>query len=468
MSKKPVQDNSNPFLSIDKSRFAKNPGERNQRGETYIRNKSLGKLAKKAQAEAGSGADEKAGDYFTSLMNMGGVAKMKDSPKVNKSAIAKPASKKEPNEEIPAERAKELNEACNAYSVEEASDFSDFDIEDMAMEAIFAEPQVDLEPVKNLNASSASTRASTRASSQASTQASTRAKQSRQDLGALPEKSRPAQNSQPTSGGTMSAMLSAVTVKEAPKLEQEDISADKTQEEKLLSEYLSSANKESAGQRFAASETKSVSSKKHTPASFTGLADFDPESEEHVFSQAMQQVAPLAGKGREVVPEPERPSGQIFPDNPLQDFLDGKVEFSLEFTDEYLEGHVLGLDPAVIGKMRAGSFSYEAHLDLHGLNAPQAFDALVTFIRASYQRGRRSVLLIPGRGKNSPDGTGILRDKMQEWLTQDPLKRVVLAFCTALPKHGGPGALYVLLRKLKKSRGKIMWDRRPSDPDLFV
>ena len=221
----------------------------------------------------------------------------------------------------------------------------------------------------------------------------------------------------------------------------------------------------SAGQ--SSSSQNSFGSQK-TPSAFNALAEFDPDSEEHVFSQAMQQVAPLAGKGRAVVPEPERPASQIFPDNPLQDFLDGKVEFSLEFTDEYLEGHVLGLDPAVIGKMRAGSFSYEAHLDLHGLNAPQAFDALVTFIRASYQRGRRSVLLIPGRGKNSPDGTGILRDKMQEWLTQDPLKRVVLAFCTALPKDGGPGALYVLLRKLKKSRGKIMWDRRPSDPDLFV
>ena len=115
MSKKPVEDSSNPFLNIDKSRFAKNSGERNQRGQTYIRNKSLNKLAKKAQSEAGSGADEKAGDYFNSLMSMGGVAKMKASPKLNKSASAKPESKKTPSDEIPAEWAKQLNEAPNTH-----------------------------------------------------------------------------------------------------------------------------------------------------------------------------------------------------------------------------------------------------------------------------------------------------------------------------------------------------------------
>jgi len=39
------------------------------------------------------------------------------------------------------------------------------------------------------------------------------------------------------------------------------------------------------------------------------------------------------------------------------------------------------------------------------------------------------------------------------------LKRVVLAFSTAIPKHGGAGAVYVLLRKYKRSRGKILWER---------
>ena len=82
---------------------------------------------------------------------------------------------------------------------------------------------------------------------------------------------------------------------------------------------------------------------------------------------------------------------------------------------------------------------------------------------ASYTMGKRHLLLVTGRGKNSPDGRGILRDEVQTWLTREPLRRVVLAFVTAQPRDGGAGALYVLLRKFKKSLGKVQWDRLPKD-----
>ncbi len=52
----------------------------------------------------------------------------------------------------------------------------------------------------------------------------------------------------------------------------------------------------------------------------------------------------------------------------------------------------------------------------------------------------------------------MLKEELKTWLTRDPLKRVVLAFVTALPRHGGAGALYVLLRKYKKIKGKVRWE----------
>ena len=104
---------------------------------------------------------------------------------------------------------------------------------------------------------------------------------------------------------------------------------------------------------------------------------------------------------------------------------------------------------------------------MHGMNAQQAFDALVGFFRAAYFKGQRTVLVVPGRGLNSPHGISILREKVQEWFTQEPLKRVILAFCTAKPSDGGAGALYVLLRKFRKGEGKIHWERKPVDPDLI-
>ncbi|NHZ45248.1 Smr/MutS family protein [Nitratidesulfovibrio liaohensis] len=194
-----------------------------------------------------------------------------------------------------------------------------------------------------------------------------------------------------------------------------------------------------------------------------------PPDEDNLFSKAMSGVRTLAGKGREVPPETApREAAAPAVGHPLQDFMDGTVEFALEFTDEYLEGHVVGLDALTVGKLRAGQYSPEGHLDLHGMNALQAYEAMIGFMRAAYHKGMRTVLVIPGRGKNSPDGMGVLREKVQAWLTHDPFKRVVLAFCTAQPSHGGAGALYVLLRKYKKSRGKIQWDRTPTDADLFL
>ena len=187
-----------------------------------------------------------------------------------------------------------------------------------------------------------------------------------------------------------------------------------------------------------------------------------------LFFKAMLGVAPVNGKGRDVaVPAaPAKVSPLHDPAKALREVLEGKVEFALHHTDEYLEGYVVGVDPLVLSRLRAGQFSPEKHLDLHGMNATQAHDALTWFIKDAYQRGLRTVVVVTGRGKNSPDGVGVLRPLLQQWLSREPFKRVVLAFCTAKAHDGGPGAVYVLLRKYKKSRGKIMWERTPSDEDF--
>ncbi len=196
---------------------------------------------------------------------------------------------------------------------------------------------------------------------------------------------------------------------------------------------------------------------------------FDHEAEGDVFSRAMADVAPLPAKGRAVALEPAPQSVSSFePSNPLQDLVDGKVEFSLSGTDEFMEGHVVGLDLLTVGKLQARHYSPEAHIDLHGLNSEQAFQHMVGFFRSAYYKGVRTALVVTGRGLNSPNGVPVLRFKVQQWLTQEPFRRVVLAFCTAKREDGGPGALYVLLRKYRKNSGKVRWDAMPADPDLFL
>ena len=191
--------------------------------------------------------------------------------------------------------------------------------------------------------------------------------------------------------------------------------------------------------------------------------------EDLLFAKAMQGVAPVTTKGRDV-PMPAtgngKPAPPVDPAKALRDLLEGRLEFALYHSDEFMEGHVVGIDPMIPVRLRAGQFSPEANLDLHGQNAEQAHTSLTWFIKNAYQRSLRTVLVVTGRGKNSPDGVGVLRPLLQRWLSKDPFKRVVLAFCTAKSGDGGPGAVYVLLRKYKKSRGKIVWEYSPSDDDF--
>lgn len=198
----------------------------------------------------------------------------------------------------------------------------------------------------------------------------------------------------------------------------------------------------------------------------------DAPGEGDVFTRAMAGVKPLSNrnKGREVLTEPSV-APPAFEDDAtvareqawvaeyLRNLVQGNVEFELTYSEEYMRGHIQGLDRRVLEKLKAGRFSVEAHLDLHGLNALQAKEATCGFLRGQYSLGRRCVLLIPGRGRNSPGGQALIREELPIWMTREPLRRVVLAFCTALPKHGGAGALYVLLRKFRKDIGKVRWDR---------
>ena len=187
------------------------------------------------------------------------------------------------------------------------------------------------------------------------------------------------------------------------------------------------------------------------------------QSEENAFLQAMQGVKPLHGKGRDIALD--KPVQTQQPDDAdssldiLNKLVNGHIEFDVEYSDEYIQGFIRGINSKTLRKLKAGHLSIEAHLDLHGLNAQQAKIRLLKFMREHYINNSKCVLLIPGRGINSPMGAPVLRSEIQGWLTREPLKRIVLAFCSAQPKHGGTGALYVLLRNYKKSGGKIFWER---------
>ena len=200
---------------------------------------------------------------------------------------------------------------------------------------------------------------------------------------------------------------------------------------------------------------------KKTGSTRPGEAPAGP-SEEELFQRAFADVAPMNKGGRDVAIQSAPVQAAPAPRPTFAQLLEQNIEFEMEYTHEYISGQVRGLDSKIFRKLKNGEFSMQAHLDLHGMNADQAKLAVLDFIRRCYMEGKRCVLLIPGRGRNSPMGLGVLRQELTAWLTRAPLKRVVLAFTTALPRHGGSGAVYLLLRQARKDRGKIAWE------DIFM
>lgn len=182
-------------------------------------------------------------------------------------------------------------------------------------------------------------------------------------------------------------------------------------------------------------------------------------SEEEIFLQAMQDVVPLAKKSPDRIPP--SPPTRNFPRFLLQEereayaqlaeLVAGDGPFELTFSDEYVDGAILGLSPEILKKLRNGDFSYQDSLDLHGLNRQQASELVTQFICEGFSRKVRCVLIVCGRGLNSENKEPVLKQHLVGWLTRSPLKRFILAFASARSWDGGAGAFYVLLRR---NRGK--------------
>ena len=105
---------------------------------------------------------------------------------------------------------------------------------------------------------------------------------------------------------------------------------------------------------------------------------------------------------------------------------------------------VAGLDRRTAQRLRRGRFPIEASLDLHGHTQASGHAALLAFLQRARGDGCRRVLVVTGRG---PDGGGVLRRSVPRWLAEPGFARHVVGYEQAGPRHGGAGALYLVLRR---------------------
>jgi DNA-nicking Smr family endonuclease len=106
-----------------------------------------------------------------------------------------------------------------------------------------------------------------------------------------------------------------------------------------------------------------------------------------------------------------------------------------------------GLQNNVLKKLRRGYFGLDGEIDLHGLTSNAAKRQLLHFLHGCVEAGYRCVHIVHGKGYRSADNHPVLKNNLNLWLRQH---KDVQAFCSAPPKDGGTGAVFVLLQLTEK------------------
>lgn len=112
-----------------------------------------------------------------------------------------------------------------------------------------------------------------------------------------------------------------------------------------------------------------------------------------------------------------------------------------------------GLDSSWDRKLGRGPIQPDVTIDLHGLTLAMAHDRLNGGIAQALAMGARVILLIAGKHRPVQEHDlrgekrGAIRAKLLDWLAASPHAGRIAAVRPAQPRHGGDGAVYIVLRK---------------------
>lgn len=122
--------------------------------------------------------------------------------------------------------------------------------------------------------------------------------------------------------------------------------------------------------------------------------------------------------------------------------------FTVRF-DDHLPEDTLPEPKAVPRRMKQlkqGNLTPEASLDLHGCLRAEVVEKLRQFFQHAQHQTWQTLLVITGRGLHSEDGTPVLRDEVEHFLSGEG-KKLVAEWGRAPREYGGDGALVVFLKK---------------------
>ena len=110
------------------------------------------------------------------------------------------------------------------------------------------------------------------------------------------------------------------------------------------------------------------------------------------------------------------------------------------------------LDGSWERRLARGALEPDFTLDLHGLRLDGAWQRLDTAVDRMVDQGGRVLLVIAGRDRGAevrtdPGARGRIRAKLPDWLASGRHASRILAVRPAHARHGGGGAVYVILKR---------------------
>lgn len=113
------------------------------------------------------------------------------------------------------------------------------------------------------------------------------------------------------------------------------------------------------------------------------------------------------------------------------------------------------LDASWDRRLARGLVAPESAIDLHGHSLSAAYDRLDHGLDQAIRRGDRVLLLITGKPprpeSERPHARGAIRAAVGDWLAASRHADRIAAVRGAHPRHGGQGALYIVLRRARPS-----------------
>jgi len=156
----------------------------------------------------------------------------------------------------------------------------------------------------------------------------------------------------------------------------------------------------------------------------------------------VEQVSSRRAAQRPPQPKPHARFSEADDEAVLEESMtDGPDLVELEIGDELIFARP-NISRKIMRQLRRGHYSIQDEIDLHGMTLEEARVALKAFISNAIAQRARCVRVVHGKGLGSGPRGPVLKSGVNRWLRRwDP----VAAFCSAQPKHGGTGAVYVLL-----------------------